>query len=74
MRRLGRAVGHTGGALVVRCAESTEPVFDAPVYDASLDCLGRTFEFFGPVERPYALVETDARPDSDAKLYLRDDS
>ncbi|MCX2819477.1 MAG: rRNA processing protein Gar1 [Methanobacteriota archaeon] len=72
MRRFGRAVSHTGGALVVHCAEGTEPVFDAPVYDASLDRLGTTFEFFGPVDRPYALVETDARPERDGKLYLRD--
>ncbi len=70
MRRLGRAVAHTGGALVVRCEEGVEPVFDAPVYDSSLDRVGRTFEFFGPVERPYALVDGDAP--TDAKLYLRD--
>jgi rRNA processing protein Gar1 len=72
MRRLGRAVSNTGGAVVVRCEEGLEPTFDEPVYDASLDRLGRTFEFFGPVKRPYALVETDARPDRDEKLYLRD--
>lgn len=72
MRRLGTVVSHTGGALVVRCAEGTEPEFDADVYDSSLDLLGRTFEFFGPVERPYALVETDTRPERDTKLYLRD--
>jgi len=70
MRRLGRAVAHTGGALVVRCGEGVEPNFDAPVYDPSLDRVGRTFEFFGPVERPYALVDGDAPPDT--KLYLRD--
>lgn len=72
MRRLGCVVSHTGGALVVRCEEGTQPTFDAPVYDASLDRLGRTFEFFGPVDRPYALVETDARPNPDAKVYVRD--
>ena len=72
MKRFGRVVSHTGGALVVRCSEGTEADFDAPVCDASLDRIGRTFEFFGPVERPYALVETDARPETDAKLYLRD--
>lgn len=70
MRRFGRAVAHTGGALVVRCEEGVEPTFDAAVYDSSLDRVGRTFEFFGPVERPYALVDGDAP--RDAKLYLRD--
>jgi rRNA processing protein Gar1 len=70
MRRLGRAVAHTGGALVVHCEEGVEPTFDAAVYDSSLDRVGSTFEFFGPVERPYALVDGDAPLDS--KLYLRD--
>jgi rRNA processing protein Gar1 len=71
MRRFGRAVAHTGGALVVRCEEGVEPTFDAPVYDSSLDRIGETFEFFGPVGRPYALVDGDAP--TDAKLYLRDE-
>jgi rRNA processing protein Gar1 len=70
MRRFGRAVAHTGGALVVRCEEDVEPTFDAAVYDSSLDRIGDTFEFFGPVERPYALVDGDAPHDT--KLYLRD--
>jgi rRNA processing protein Gar1 len=69
MKRFGRAVAHTGGALVVRCEEGVEPTFGAPVYDSSLDRIGETFEFFGPVERPYSLVDGDAPPD--AKLYLR---
>ena len=70
MRRFGRAVAHTGGTLVVRCEEGVEPTFDAAVYNSSLDRVGRTFEFFGPVERPYALVDGDAPRDT--KLYLRD--
>lgn len=70
MKRFGRAVAHTGGALVVRCEEGIEPTFDSPVYDSSLDRIGDTFEFFGPVERPYALVDGDAP--RGAKLYLRD--
>jgi rRNA processing protein Gar1 len=70
MKRFGRAVAHTGGALVVRCEEGVEPTFDAPVYDSSLDRIGEAFEFFGPVERPYSLVDGDAP--LDAKLYLRD--
>ena len=70
MRRLGRAVAHTGGALVVRCEAGVEPTFDAAVYDSSLDRVGHIFEFFGPVERPYALVDGDEP--RDAKLYLRD--
>lgn len=71
MKRFGRAVAHTGGALVVRCEEGIEPSFDTPVYDSSLDNVGRTFEFFGPVERPYALVENGGDIAPDAKLYLR---
>jgi len=73
MRRFGRAVAHTGGALVVRCEEGIEPTFDAPVYDSSLDRVGKAFEFFGPVERPYALVDAEAYDaPRDTKLYLRD--
>lgn len=72
MKRFGRAVAHTGGTLVVRCEEGVEPTFDVPVYDSSLDRVGRTFEFFGPVERPYALVEDGVDISREAKLYLRD--
>jgi rRNA processing protein Gar1 len=65
-------VGHTGGLLVVRCEEGTEPVFDERVYNSSLDGVGETVEFFGPVERPYALVENTERVETGSKLYLRD--
>jgi rRNA processing protein Gar1 len=54
----------------VRCEEGVEPTFDTAVYDSSLDRVGDVFEFFGPVERPYALVDGDAPRDT--KLYLRD--
>ncbi len=56
MKRLGEVVGDTGGVTVVRCEQGFEPEFDAGVYDEGLDRVGETVEFFGPVNRPYALV------------------
>lgn len=72
MKRLGKAVGNTGGLLVVRCEEETEPTFDVKVYNSSLDAVGETVGFFGPVERPYALVENHEEVESGSKLYLRE--
>ena len=71
MRRLGEVVGDTGGVIVVRCEDGIEPEFDAAVYDEGLDRVGETVEFFGPVDRPYALVG-DGEPSADVGdvLYL----
>lgn len=72
MKRLGRTVGHTGGLLIVRCEGDTEPAFNEKVYNSSLDAVGKTVEFFGPVERPYALVENREEVEAGSKLYVRD--
>lgn len=72
MRRLGKAVGHTGGLLVVNCGEDTDPVFGEKVYDSSLNEVGETVEFFGPVEYPYALVDSSMQTETGERLYLRD--
>ncbi len=71
MKRLGKVVGDTGGVVVVRCVEGFEPVFDEAVYDEGLDRVGVTVEFFGPVDRPYALVgEVEARVGEDSPVYV----
>ena len=51
MRRLGRAVSHTGGAVVLPCEAGLAPTFAEPVYDAAIDRLGGTFDFLVPVLR-----------------------
>lgn len=71
MKRLGEVVGDAGGVTVVRCVEGFDPEFDEAVYDEGLDRVGETVEFFGPVERPYALVgERERTPDAGDVLYL----
>lgn len=71
MRRLGEVVGEAGGVTVVRCEEGFRPEFDAAVYDESLDRVGETVEFFGPVDRPYALVgDGEGSPAAGDVLYL----
>ncbi len=71
MRRLGEVVGDAGGVVVVRCVEGFEPEFDVSVYDEGLDRVGETVEFFGPVERPYALVgELEGRVEDGSPVYV----
>lgn len=71
MRRLGEVVGDTEGVTVVRCEEGFDPEFDEAVYDEALDRVGETVEFFGPVDRPYALVGDGERSvDEGDVVYL----
>lgn len=58
--------------MVARCGEDVVPEVGNAVVDSGLDAVGRVVDVFGPVGRPYAVVEWERGVEPGEKLYLRD--
>lgn len=69
MKRLGDVVATHGAVAVVRCDEEA-PVLDAGVVDEEMSDVGRIVDAIGPVDDPYAVVQTE-RTEIGDRLYIR---
>ena len=69
MRRIGQVVRATSSLAVARSSDDTYPDLGTELIDEDLDDVGRVVDVFGPVERPYLAVTTEA--DNTAMLVGR---
>ena len=73
MRRVGTVVRTAGGLAVARSPDDGRPDIGDMVVDDALERVGRVVDVFGPVARPYFLVDPADGPARllNQRLYVR---
>ena len=70
MNRVGTVVRVAQGMLVVRSPAESVPPIGTAVVDDALDPVGSVVDVFGPVSRPYVVIDP-ANPDQAAAINRR---